>query len=85
MIESEGITESVKSWRTDVPTRFVNSLGLEKVMFEAAEPEVFQWYIKNYEPEVNLFVDHSQIVELEASRSGLWGTKSLWGRVLTYK
>jgi phosphosulfolactate synthase (CoM biosynthesis protein A) len=34
MLESEGITESVKSWRTDVPTRFVNSLGLEKVMFE---------------------------------------------------
>jgi hypothetical protein len=50
-------------------------------MFEAAEPEVFQWNIKNYGPEVNLFVDHSQIVELEASRSGIWGTKSLWGRV----
>ena len=48
MIESEGITESVESWRTDVPVRFVNSLGVEKVMFEAAEPEVFQWYIKNY-------------------------------------
>ena len=41
MIESEGITENVKSWRTDVPAKFVNSLGLEKVMFEAAEPEVF--------------------------------------------
>ena len=85
MIESEGITENVNSWRTDVPARFVNTLGLEKVMFEAAEPEVFQWYIKNYGPEVNLFVDHSQIVELEALRSGIWGTKSLWGRVLTYK
>jgi phosphosulfolactate synthase (CoM biosynthesis protein A) len=41
----------VKSWRTDVPAKFVNALGLEKVMFEAAEPEVFQWYIKNYGPE----------------------------------
>lgn len=49
---------------------FVNSLGLEKVMFEAAEPEVFQWYIKNYAPEVNLFVDHSPLVELEALRPG---------------
>jgi phosphosulfolactate synthase (CoM biosynthesis protein A) len=85
MVESEGITESVKSWRTDVPAKFVNTLGLEKVMFEAAEPEVFQWYIKNYGPEVNLFVDHSQIIELEALRSGIWGTKSLWGRVVTYK
>jgi phosphosulfolactate synthase (CoM biosynthesis protein A) len=85
MVESEGITENVKSWRTDVPAKFVNALGLDKVMFEAAEPEVFSWYIKNYGPEVNLFVDHSQIVQLECLRSGIWGTKSLWGRVVTYK
>lgn len=85
MIESEGITESVDVWRTNVPARFVNALGLEKVMFEAADPEVFAWYIKNYGPEVNLFVDHSQIVQLESLRSGIWGTSSLWGRVLTYK
>jgi phosphosulfolactate synthase (CoM biosynthesis protein A) len=85
MIESEGITENVKSWRTDVSARFINALGLEKIMFEAADPEVFSWYIKNYGPEVNLFIDHSQIVQLECLRSGIWGTKGLWGRVLTYK
>jgi phosphosulfolactate synthase (CoM biosynthesis protein A) len=85
MIESEGITESVKTWRTDVPARMINALGLERVMFEAADPAVFAWYIKNYGPEVNLFVDHSQIVQLECLRSGIWGTASLWGRVLTYK
>lgn len=85
MIESEGITENVKAWRTDVVAKIIDALGLEKPMFEAADPEVFSWYIKNYGPEVNLFVDHSQIVQLECLRSGLWGTKSLWGRVLTYK
>ena len=85
MVESEGITENIKTWRTDVPAKFANALGLEKVMFEAAEPEVFAWYIKNYGPELNLFVNHSQIVQLECLRSGIWGTKSLWGRVLTYK
>ena len=85
MIESEGITENVRTWRTDAVARIIGALGLERVMFEAAEPEVFAWYVKNYGPEVNLFVDHSQIVQLEALRSGLWGTKSLWGRVLTYK
>lgn len=85
MIESEGITENVKVWRTDMPAEIVDALGLEKVMFEAADPEVFAWYIKNYGPSVNLFVDHSQIVQLECLRSGLWGTKSLWGRVVTYK
>ncbi|HOK44339.1 MAG TPA: phosphosulfolactate synthase [Bryobacteraceae bacterium] len=85
MIESEGITENVKVWRTDVVARIARALGLEHVMFEAADPEVFAWYIKNYGPEVNLFVDHSQIVQLECLRSGIWGTKSLWGRVITYK
>ncbi len=85
MIESEGITENVTTWRTDVVAKIINALGLEKPMFEAADPEVFAWYIKNYGAEVNLFVDHSQIVQLECLRSGIWGTKSLWGRVLTYK
>ena len=85
MIESEGITESVDVWRTDIPAKFVNALGLEHVMFEAADPAVFAWYIKNYGPEGNLFVDHSQIVQLECLRSGIWGTKSLWGRVRTFK
>jgi len=85
MIESEGITEQVRAWRTDIVTAFVRDLGLEKTMFEAADPEVFGWYIKNYGPEVNLFVDHSQIILLESLRSGIWGTKDLWGRVITNK
>lgn len=85
MVESEGITENVKTWRTDVVAKIIQALGLEKPMFEAADPEVFAWYVKNYGAEVNLFVDHSQIVQLECLRSGLWGNKSLWGRVLTYK
>jgi len=85
MIESEGITENVRSWRTDVPARIIDALGLEHVMFEAADPEVFSWYVKHYGPEVNVFVDHSQIVQLECLRRGIWGTASLWGRVVTYK
>ncbi|PYL27702.1 MAG: phosphosulfolactate synthase [Verrucomicrobia bacterium] len=85
MIESEGITENVDPWRTDMPARFIDEIGMEKLMFEAADPDVFAWYIKNYGAEVNLFVDHSQIVQLECLRAGIWGTKSLWGRVVTYK
>jgi phosphosulfolactate synthase (CoM biosynthesis protein A) len=85
MIESEGITEEVRVWRTDVVSDIVSELGLEHVMFEAADPAVFDWYVKNYGPDVNLFVDHSQIVQLECLRQGIWGTKSVWGRVLTYE
>jgi len=85
MIESEGITENVDPWRTDVPAKFIDEIGMENLMFEAADPDVFTWYIKNYGADVNLFVDHSQIVQLECLRAGIWGTKSLWGRVVSYK
>jgi phosphosulfolactate synthase (CoM biosynthesis protein A) len=81
MIESEGITENTEPWRRDVIARFMDDLGPEKLMFEAADPAVFEWYIKNYGYNVNLFVDHSQIVQLECLRSGIWGTKSTWGRI----
>jgi phosphosulfolactate synthase (CoM biosynthesis protein A) len=84
MVESEGITENVTTRRGDVAARFAAAIGLENLMFEAADPEVFAWYIKNYGPYVNLFVDHSQIVQLECLRAGIWGTKSTWGRILTY-
>ena len=85
MIESEGITENVKQWRIDVVSQIINGLGTEKVMFEAADPEVFTWYVKNYGADVNLFVDHSQIVQLEIVRRGIWGMMDVWGRVVTYK
>lgn len=85
MIESEGITESVKRWRTDIVSAIVDALGTEKVMFEAADPDVFTWYVKNYGADVNLFVDHSQIIQLEIVRRGIWGMASVWGRVVTYK
>lgn len=85
MIESEGITENVPEMRTEVPARFIDEVGLEHLMFEAADPHVFPWYIQNYGPEVNLFVDHSQIVQLECLRSGIWGPHDLFGRVQTFK
>jgi phosphosulfolactate synthase (CoM biosynthesis protein A) len=85
ILESEGVTESVTSWRTDVVAAFVEAFGLEALLFEAADPRVFEWYIKNFGAEVNLFVDHSQVLLLESVRSGIWGSHSLWNRVVTYK
>jgi len=84
MVESEGITERVRDWRTDVAFEIANELGVENCVFEAADPQVFEWYIKNFGPNVNLFVDNSQIVECECMRSGLWGKKSSWGRITSY-
>lgn len=85
MIESEGITENADPWRTDVAAKIMKQVGMENVMFEAADPAVFQWYVKNYGIDVNLFIDHSQIVQLECLRRGIWGTKSTFGRITTYR
>ncbi|SJM59510.1 phosphosulfolactate synthase [Gulosibacter sp. 10] len=82
MIESEGITENVGEWNTGAAASIINGLGLENVMFEAADGPVFEWYIKNYGNEVNLFVDHTQVLQLEGLRQNIWGNKSTWGRVI---
>lgn len=82
MIESEGITENVTEWNTGAAASIINGVGLENVMFEAADGPVFEWYVKNYGNEVNLFVDHSQILQLEGLRQNIWGNKSTWGRVI---
>ena len=84
MVESEGITERVREWRTDVAFDIANEVGIEHCVFEAADPQVFEWYIKNFGPNVNLFIDNSQIVECECMRSGLWGKKSSWGRIASF-
>jgi len=54
-----------------------------QLMFEASDPEVFSFYVKHYGPDINLFVDWSQVVQLECLRRGVWGTETLFGRVLT--
>lgn len=85
MIESEGITENVKSWRTDVIQSILKDLPMEKVMFEAAEPAVFNWYVREFGIDVNLFVDHSQIVQLTCLRCGIWGMADTFGKIASYR
>lgn len=85
MIESEGITENVTSWRTDVVSQIMKELPQEKVMFEAADPKVFNWYIREFGVDVNVFVDHSQIVQLECLRRGIWGMADTFGKIVSYR
>ncbi|KAJ5097597.1 hypothetical protein N7456_008318 [Penicillium angulare] len=85
MIESEGITENVETWRTDVVSQIMKQLPPEKVMFEAADPKVFNWYIREFGIDANLFVDHSQIVQLTCLRAGIWGTADTWGKVVSFR
>ncbi len=41
--------------------------------------------LRSYGPEVNLFVDHTQIVQLECLQSGMWEPHNLFGRMRTFE
>jgi hypothetical protein len=81
MIESEGITENVRTWRTGVVSRLAAEFGLERLMFEAADPPVFSWYVKTFGSEVNLFVDRRAEADPRRSVSGAM-LGGLWGWLL---
>lgn len=85
MIEEEGIFENVDTWQTDVIHKLVSRLPLEKLMFEASEVHVFNWLIREYGPDVNVFIDHSQVSQLACARTGVWGKKDIWGRVAVFR
>ena len=80
MFESEGITEDLPGgeWRTDLIKKVTDRYGFERFMFEASDPQVFKWYLRNFGPGVNLFIDHSQVIEFQAWRSHLWGDRRIW-------
>jgi phosphosulfolactate synthase (CoM biosynthesis protein A) len=87
MLESEGLTEDLppSKWRTDVVRELVKRFGYRRWMFEASDPPVFKWYLKKFGRDVNLFIDHSQVVEFNAWRLGLWGDPAIWaGKKLAY-
>ena len=107
MIQSEGIIENMKAWRTgmlfgylrppvilyltmhvlypDVLSKIIGSLPITKLMFEAADPRVFEWYIQNHGTDVNLFIDHSQARQLACLSSGIWCTNKTFGRVVHFR
>ncbi|KAI0050711.1 hypothetical protein FA95DRAFT_1570442 [Auriscalpium vulgare] len=75
---SEGITENVSSWRTDVLSAITSALPNYKIISRQPilRPKVFSYHIQNQGAHANLFVDHSQIVQLACPRRGIWGAGS---------
>ena len=87
MLESEGITEDLPplKWKKDVVKKLVDKFGYVTWMFEASDPPVFKWYLKSFGTNVNLFIDHSQVVEFTAWKLGLWGDRDIWkGKRISY-
>ena len=44
---------------------------------------VFAYHIQNQGATANLFIDHSQIVQLACLRKGIWGTGGTFARIVT--
>ena len=87
MVESEGLTEDLPPdrWRKDVIKKLVERFGYKTFMFEASDPPVFKWYLTTFGRDVNLFIDHSQVVEFAAWRTRLWGDREIWeGKKVEY-
>ncbi|TVU08576.1 hypothetical protein EJB05_41985 [Eragrostis curvula] len=68
MIEADDVCQRADSLRADVIAKIVGRLGLEKTMFEASNAKTSEWFVKRYGPRVNLFVDHSDVMNLERLR-----------------
>lgn len=45
----------------------------------------FTRYIREFGVDVNLFVDHSQIVQLSCLRHGIWGMADTFGKITTFR
>lgn len=68
MIDADDVCKQAYSLRGDIIAKVIGRLGLEKTMFEASNPKTSEWFVKQYGPRVNLFVDHSQVMDLECLR-----------------
>ncbi|KAK6283641.1 hypothetical protein POUND7_002593 [Theobroma cacao] len=68
MIDADDLCKQADSVRADIIAKVIGRLGLEKTMFEASNAKASEWFVKQYGPKVNLFVDHSQLMDLECLR-----------------
>uniref|UniRef100_A0A7I4BGW6 Phosphosulfolactate synthase n=1 Tax=Physcomitrium patens TaxID=3218 RepID=A0A7I4BGW6_PHYPA len=48
MIASDGLTNNISNWRSDLVSKIIEQLGLERIMFEASDPKVSEWLIEKY-------------------------------------
>ncbi|CAE6184879.1 unnamed protein product [Arabidopsis arenosa] len=68
MIDADDVCKYPDSLRADIIAKVIGRLGIEKTMFEASDGKLAEWFIERYGPNVNLYVDHSQIMDLECLR-----------------
>ncbi|KAJ7968390.1 protein HEAT-STRESS-ASSOCIATED 32 [Quillaja saponaria] len=68
MIDADDVCKDADSMRADIIAKVIGRLGLEKTMFEASNARTSEWFIKQYGPRVNLFIDHPHVMDVECLR-----------------
>ncbi|EMS61971.1 hypothetical protein TRIUR3_14263 [Triticum urartu] len=68
MIDADDVCQHADSLRADLIAKIVGRLGLERTMFETSGANTSEWFVKRYGPRVNLFADHSEVMNLERLR-----------------
>ncbi|KAM3193460.1 hypothetical protein ACQJBY_070209 [Aegilops geniculata] len=68
MIDADDVCQRADSLRADIIAKIVGRLGLERTMFETSGANTSEWFVKRYGPRVNLFADHSEVMNLERLR-----------------
>jgi phosphosulfolactate synthase (CoM biosynthesis protein A) len=69
VIGAEGIIDGISRRRSAAVARLLNALGRERLMFEAPDSRTFTWYVRTWGHDLNLLVDHDQILTLERARA----------------
>ncbi|KAL1805530.1 hypothetical protein DCAR_0831254 [Daucus carota subsp. sativus] len=82
MIDADDVCKYVDTIRSDIIAKVIGRLGLEKIMFETSNAKASEWFINQYGPRVNLFVDQGQVLNLECLRGQNIGniSRSVFGR-----
>ncbi|KAK7400438.1 hypothetical protein VNO78_11646 [Psophocarpus tetragonolobus] len=68
MIDADDVSKHADNMRGDTIAKIIGRLGLEKTMFEASDQRISEWFIKQYGPKVNLFIDHTHVANVECLR-----------------
>ncbi|KAK1378940.1 protein HEAT-STRESS-ASSOCIATED 32 [Heracleum sosnowskyi] len=75
MIDADDVCKYADTVRSDIIANVIGRLGLEKTMFEASNAKTSEWFINQYGPRVNLFVDQVQVLNLECLRGQNLGNR----------
>jgi phosphosulfolactate synthase len=71
LIQAEGISEDVASFKGDFVLAIVARFGIENLIFQAKDAKAQLWYVSTFGNAVNLDVDDDQVLDLELLRRGI--------------